>query len=240
MQKTKLGNYNVYFENSEEYHSLKNDVFRENSYEFETDNPFPVIIDAGANIGLSVLFFKKMYPGSKIIAIEPMPGNYKLLEMNIFENNLGDVYTYPLAISNKTNDIELHTDEENNWHSTASIVKGNWTGTQNTTPITVKTKTLDYFINEAVNHFDVSHIDLLKIDIEGSEQAVLIQGKKQLKEKVKFINCEFHPHSQQNIQKLVKTLEEIHFKVTLFRKGKEVSLDKAKGLIVIEAKNSNL
>lgn len=240
MQKTKLGNYTVYFENSEEYHSLKNDVFRENSYEFETDNPFPVIIDAGANIGLSVLYFKKMYPGSKIIAVEPLPGNYQLLDMNVFENNLTDVFTYQLAISNKTNDIELHTDQENNWHSTASVVPGNWTGTQNTIPITVATKTLDYFIDQALTQFNVTQIDLLKMDIEGAEQAVLIQGKKHLKEKIKFLNCEFHPHSGQNIQKLVKTLEEINFAVTLFRKGKEITLDKAKGLVVIEAKNSNL
>lgn len=240
MQKTKLGNYNVYFENSEEYHSLKNDVFRENSYQFETDNPFPVIIDAGANIGLSVLYFKKMYPGSKIIAIEPMLENYKLLEMNVFENNLQDVLTYQFAISNKTNNIELHTDAENNWHSTASVVEGNWTTTQNTIPVTVPTRPLSYFISEALSQFNVLYIDLLKMDIEGAEQAVLTQGRKQLKEKIKFINCEFHPHKEQNLTKLVKTLEELQFEVTLFRKGKEVKLDKAKGLIVIEAKNLNL
>lgn len=240
MQKTKLGNYTVYFENSEEYHSLKRDVFTENSYEFETNNPFPVIIDAGANIGLSVLYFKKMYPGSKIIAIEPMPGNYKLLDMNVFENNLSDVFTYQYAISNKTNDIELHTDDENNWHSTASVVEGNWTGTQNTIPITVKTKPLSYFIDQALTKFNVPYIDLLKMDIEGAEQAVLTQGKKQLKEKVKFINCEFHPHAQQNIQKMVKTLEELRFKVTLFRKGKKIRLEKVNGLVVIEAKNLDL
>ena len=240
MQKTKLGNYTVYFENSEEYHSLKNDVFRENSYEFETDNPFPIIIDAGANIGLSALYFKKMYPGSKIIAIEPMPVNYQLLEQNVFENNLQDILTYDLAISHKSGTLTLHTDTENNWHSTASVVKGNWTGTQNTIPVTVATKPLSYFIEQALNQFDVPYIDLLKLDIEGAEQAVLTQGKKQLKEKVKFINCEFHPHAQQNIQKMVKTLEELRFEVTLFRKGKEIRLEKVNGLVVIEAKNLNI
>ncbi|MDH5532933.1 MAG: FkbM family methyltransferase [Candidatus Pacebacteria bacterium] len=240
MEKTKLGNYIVYYENSEEYHSLKRDVFAENSYEFETDNPSPVIIDAGANIGLSVLYFKKMYPGSKIIAIEPIPGNYKLLDMNVFENNITDVFTYPFAVSNKTNDIELHTDAENNWHSTASVVEGNWTGTQNTIPITVATKPLSYFIEQALTQFDAQYIDLLKMDIEGAEQAVLTQGRKQLREKVKFINCEFHPHQGQNIQKMVRTLEELKFEVTLFRKGKEIRLEKVNGLTVIEAKNLNL
>jgi FkbM family methyltransferase len=240
MEKTKLGNYTVYYENKEEYHSLKRDVFAENSYKFETDNPSPVIIDAGANIGLSVLYFKKMYKGSKIIAIEPMPENYKLLDINVFENNLSDIFTYQLAVSNKTNDIQLHTDSENNWHSTASVVEGNWTGTQNTIPVTVATKPLSYFIEQALTQFDVPYIDLLKLDIEGAEQAVLTQGKKQLKEKVKFINCEFHPHAQQNIQKMVKTLEELRFEVTLFRKGKEIRLEKVNGLVVIEAKNLNI
>jgi FkbM family methyltransferase len=240
MQKTKLGNYTVYFENSEEYHSLKNDVFRENSYEFETDNPFPIIIDAGANIGLSALYFKKMYPGSKIIAIEPMPVNYQLLEQNVFENNLQDILTYDLAISHKSGTLTLHTDTENNWHSTASVVKGNWTGTQNTEEIEVETKPLTYFINEALTNFNVQYIDLLKLDIEGAEQKVLLPAKRLIQDKVKFINCEFHPHSEQSVSKVVKTLEETNFEITLYRNGKEVTLDKAKGLVVIEAKNLNL
>ena len=216
------------------------EVFYDEEYNwFPVDQP-SVIIDLGAHIGDTAVYYHTHFPNAKIIAVEPMPENYQLLDMNIFENNLTDVFTYQLAISNKTNDIVLHTDQENNWHSTASVVPGNWTGTQNTIPITVATKTLDYFIDQALTQFNVKYIDLLKVDIEGAEQAVLIQGKKQLKDNVKFINCEFHPHSEQNIQKLVKTLEEINFKVTLFRKGKEVSLDKAKGLIVIEAKNLNL
>jgi FkbM family methyltransferase len=240
MQKTKLGNYTVYFENAEEYHSLKRDVFSDNSYQFETTNLSPVIIDAGANIGLATLYFKKMFPQAKIIAVEPIPETYHLLELNVFENNLADVYTYPLAISHKTGQLTLHTDVENNWHSTASIVKGNWTGTQNTQEVVVETKPLSYFITEALSQFEATYIDLLKLDIEGAEQKVLVPAKKLLKEKVKFINCEFHPHSEQSIAKVVRTLEEVHFDVTLFRKGKEISLDKAKGLVVIEAKNQTL
>jgi FkbM family methyltransferase len=41
-----------------------------------------VIIDAGANIGLSALFFANKYPDAKIFAIEPEETNYKLLELN--------------------------------------------------------------------------------------------------------------------------------------------------------------
>lgn len=238
MQKTKLGNFTVYYENREEYHSLKKDVFGTNSYEFETDNPAPVIIDAGANIGLSVLFFKKNYPGSKIIAIEPMPSNFKLLEANIFENNLRDVFTHELAISNGAHQITLHTNVAGDWDSTASVIEGNWTRDQRTAPITVPARPLPYFIDLALEQFHVQHIDLLKMDIEGAEQKILIHNKKYLMEKVKYINCEFHPHPEQNLNKLFKTLEEFNFKVVLYKNNKEVALDKAKaGLIVVEARN---
>lgn len=42
----------------------------------------PLIIDAGANIGASVLFFRWRYPQAKIIAIEPEASNFELLQFN--------------------------------------------------------------------------------------------------------------------------------------------------------------
>ena len=40
------------------------------------------IIDLGANIGLSCLYFADRCPGAKIFALEPFPSNYKLLQIN--------------------------------------------------------------------------------------------------------------------------------------------------------------
>ena len=42
----------------------------------------PIIVDAGANIGAASLWFAKRYPEAKIIAIEPEPGNFLVLEKN--------------------------------------------------------------------------------------------------------------------------------------------------------------
>jgi FkbM family methyltransferase len=42
----------------------------------------PLIVDAGANIGASVLFFRWRYPAARIIAIEPEPANFDLLRRN--------------------------------------------------------------------------------------------------------------------------------------------------------------
>src|SRR5436190_6322828 len=52
---------------------LFNEVFISNDYYFKSSPRQPVIIDCGANIGMSVLYFKKLYPQSKIIAFEANP-----------------------------------------------------------------------------------------------------------------------------------------------------------------------
>lgn len=42
----------------------------------------PLIIDAGANIGASALWFSIAFPRSRVLCFEPDPSNFKLLEMN--------------------------------------------------------------------------------------------------------------------------------------------------------------
>src|SRR5690606_16005456 len=42
----------------------------------------PLIIDAGANIGASTLYFANEFPAARVIGIEPEPGNFKLAGEN--------------------------------------------------------------------------------------------------------------------------------------------------------------
>ena len=52
---------------------LYREVFAEREYWFATDNPRPVILDCGSNIGMAILFFKSLYPDAEIVAFEPAP-----------------------------------------------------------------------------------------------------------------------------------------------------------------------
>ena len=45
--------------------------------------PKPFIIDCGANIGLSVIYLKNLYPDAEIVAFEPDEQNFQLLQKNI-------------------------------------------------------------------------------------------------------------------------------------------------------------
>jgi FkbM family methyltransferase len=42
----------------------------------------PLIVDAGANIGASAVYFSLFYPRAHVVAVEPERGNFELLERN--------------------------------------------------------------------------------------------------------------------------------------------------------------
>ena len=57
-------------------------VFINQEYGFSLARSPTVVIDAGANIGLSAVYFKLKYPKATIIAVEPEPSNFKILVQN--------------------------------------------------------------------------------------------------------------------------------------------------------------
>src|ERR1700736_4768148 len=67
------------------------EIFFDKVYAFPSVTPRPLIIDGGANIGLATLFFKRIYPQSRVIAFEADPAIFALLEQNIDSFRLSDV-----------------------------------------------------------------------------------------------------------------------------------------------------
>lgn len=222
----KIDKYIVHFQNKEEILEIKKEIFAQHTYYFETDNPRPLIIDAGAHLGLATLYFKKQYPGARIIAIEPNTLNFKLLEENIWENQLEDVQTIHAALSSYGDQATLNADTKQSWLSTASIHPGAWNGDQITQPTTVQAVQLSSLITEPV--------ELLKLDIEGAEQEILNEAQEKLY-LVKKILLEFHPHATQSLPELEKMLTNRGYTVTYSKNGGRIKLHQAKGLVLVEA-----
>lgn len=224
---SRLHDYTVYYYTKDEFHYLKGEIFTQDSYYFETENPQPVIIDASAHIGLATLYFKKLYPNAQITAIEPNPLSFALLEKNVFENQLDDVRTINAALAENHGTAELFRDKtEHQWWSTASFLEGAWTGDQKSENIRVPTLPLTDLVTGPV--------DFLKIDIEGAEQRVLTAAEEVLP-MINHIFIEFHPHSGQDQYKLVEMLEK-YFKISYYQKGRKIRLNKVRGLFQIEGK----
>ncbi|OGZ72556.1 MAG: hypothetical protein A2908_01645 [Candidatus Staskawiczbacteria bacterium RIFCSPLOWO2_01_FULL_38_12b] len=191
--------YHIVFPSYNVFRFLFSEIFIQEEYFFKSEKVDPLIIDCGANIGISVLFFKFLYPKSKIIAFEPDDKNFAFLKKNAELNNLPDVEIKNLALSDKKGEITLYSDPVNPYLNTAikGVISENRIIVKN-----VASVLLSDFINQEV--------DLLKIDIEGYEQKVLadIVEKSKLS-MVKQIYIEYHAFSEKNsdITKFLNILE---------------------------------
>ncbi|MGE0251927.1 MAG: FkbM family methyltransferase [Dongiaceae bacterium] len=170
----KLLGYKVDFFSYESFGFIMKEVFIDQSYYFQTKKKNPFIIDCGANIGLASLYFKKLYPESKVLCFEPDPDVFQKLETNIRQNNLTNIQAEQKALSSQNGKLTFQRSETLTGELTADHPA--WFGTSSghlknagdkpaAGEITVDTVKLSDYINEEV--------DFLKIDIEGAEHRVI-------------------------------------------------------------------
>jgi len=141
-----------------------------------------VVIDFGANVGLTALYF--MPACKKIYCVEPTPAHMSLLT-ELIEPNQGSCFAdySPDALSDKVGTAVFMTG-----HSTENkITSENGYGNGK---ITVKTSTLSTFIKNTGEPI----IDFIKCDIEGGEIFALTDSElKKTKGKVRNFFVECHP-----------------------------------------------
>lgn len=140
-----------------------------------------VIIDAGANIGTSSIYFARKFPQAKILAIEPEKGNFELLVENVrrYEN----VVPIKAAIWGSTESRTIQNRNTGHWGYTVSDAQGAAVSTgQQIDCITIV---------DLMSEFEIEKIDLLKMDIEGGEKDVLENSEAWI-EAVDIMTVELH------------------------------------------------
>lgn len=155
------------------------EIFLREIYRFSPGNERPVILDCGANIGISTLYFARTYPDAAIIAFEPDDENYEILEKNIKDNGFaGDrVQLVKKAIWTNNDGIRFHAEGTEG----SKILTGN----SDATAVFVRTERLKDLLMQ------YSVIDFLKLDIEGAEYAVIMDCA-DLLSNVKHMFFEYH------------------------------------------------
>ena len=141
---------------------LFEEIFLEQEYFFETSEDSPIILDCGANIGMSVLYFKWLYPNSRIMAFEPNPNSFKLLEKNILENVLKDVEYFNIGLFDKEAKIPFYID--NNLSTLIGSINPERGGNRK---LEVPAEKLSQYIDA------FGEVDLVKMDVEGAEENIL-------------------------------------------------------------------
>ncbi len=128
---------------------------------FDTNGDFPkIIVDIGANIGIETIRFNKLFPNSKFISVEPEMSNFTLLEKNLTDYK--NAKSINKAIWNKKTILSIKNHSQKN--SQTFFVEEKRESDQ------VEIESLS--VKDLMNIFQISIIDILKIDIEGAESII--------------------------------------------------------------------
>jgi len=127
--------------------------------------PRAVVVDAGANIGLSTLGFARIAWQGRVVAIEPSGASFGFLVENLERNRIHNVLPIRVALSNTAGSVRLLEDEE--FMAGTRIVAPD--AATAAPGVEVQASTLDDLLERA----GVAAVDLIKIDVEGHEPEVL-------------------------------------------------------------------
>jgi FkbM family methyltransferase len=140
---------------------LHREIFVQLQYWFEARRRDPFIVDGGSNIGMSVLFFKSLYPNARVLAFEPAERAHELLVRNVGANALQNVDVRHTALGREKATVPFFEDPDDPATFRMSTRPERIPGTS--TSVT----------QERLSDLLTGEVDLLKLDIEGEEDSVL-------------------------------------------------------------------
>ena len=182
------------------------------NYNFKI-NDTDCIIDIGGHIGLFTIFVSQFCKNGKIITIEPINENFKLLQENLELNNIKNVKVFHKAVSNKNGITVMYFDNED--HAAHSLIY-NQTNKREIESITLE-KIFELENIETCNY--------LKLDCEGSEFMILENLSSNYFNKIKNIVLEYHLYGKNNdLNNLKKKLKQEHFKFKIFPSNKTMGM----------------
>ena len=174
------------------------EIFEQQIYKFRTQNQEPFIIDAGANIGLSILYFKQLYPNSHVVAFEPDIKVFRFLNENVNNYTLSNVNLVNKAIWSSETTLEFMVEGADGGRVTH-----------------IETEKEKYQVSTIrLREYLSKPVDFLKLDIEGAETEV-IKDCQDLLCNVNNLFVEYHSfiNEEQTLHIILNILHKAGFRV---------------------------
>jgi FkbM family methyltransferase len=171
-----------------------NITFREIFIKKEYDIQLPstidptVIIDAGANIGFTTVFFANRYPNARVFSIEPDSENFQYLIANT--KHYKNITPIKSAVWNKKEMIQV---VDHGYGERGFMIE------KNEGKNTLQAISFD----DLMDQYQIKHIDILKIDIEGSEKEVFTENYERWLPVTKCLVIELHDRMKKGCSKAV-------------------------------------
>ena len=140
----------------DEYMLVK-EIFIDHLYALDATTPVSTIVDCGANIGITTLYFHARFPNARIIAVEPSPAVFgRLVRMT---KNIDNVTPVHAAIGEGEGSTSFFIEEAS---QASSLMRRSEQARKVEMPM--------ISLPVLLERHGVSYIDLLKFDIEGAEE----------------------------------------------------------------------
>jgi FkbM family methyltransferase len=151
-------------------------VFIDHCYRFNLVEQPKIIVDAGANAGMSAAYFAINYPSATIIAVEPEPSNFAVLTQNALR--FPSIVPVNAALWNQDNVVSTNDTKGGKWGARVEEYDGG---------IAVRALTMTTLLRE----HKVDKVDILKMDVEGAECEILESADAWIGQ-VQFLCSELH------------------------------------------------
>jgi len=133
--------------------------------------PESVVIDVGANIGCTSIFFGAC--ARRVIAFEPSPSTFEFLSRNVARAGVGSIDLYNHALGSQAKASQLTFARTNR--------AGGFVSERTATSAGHVTESISILrMDDVVRDLSLEAVDLVKIDVEGFEQSVLEGGRETL------------------------------------------------------------
>jgi len=178
-----------------------------------------LILDIGANIGLTCVTLARSRPLATVYAFEPIPQNLQILKQNIRLFRLKNTKIFPIALGNENKmiDMIMPVVDQTKMQGLCHVVHDDMPKQSEGIHFNVPVRTLDSMLNETANTLPVVAV---KIDVEHFEWAVL-EGSLGLLSRYKpVIYCELAEN--QNRTKSFNMLASLGYKANVIHKNQLV------------------
>lgn len=167
-------------------------IFIYKELDFDLPQAPETILDCGANIGLATLYFKFKYPTAKIISVEPEQSNFDLLKQNTRRYN--DIHLIKKGIWRSTGELFLIDNGEG--HASFRVSE---TGLEKNVIARIEAVA----IKDILKDYNLPTLDLLKMDIEGSEYFCFEAADTSWINRVNCIAVEIHEQMKPGCRALI-------------------------------------
>lgn len=163
-----------------------------------------VVFDLGANIGAFSVWAARRWNPGKIIAVEMETDNFNLLQENIRLNGLENkVIPLNVCVWDENGHVGIKKHPINH-------------GMHQVSPDAKEGVVPAYTMERLFDLLKVSKVDILKMDIEGTEERILLEKNEALfADGVGILLAELHPTRGVRVERIVEILERIGFEVTI-------------------------